>query len=262
MRHINFYLIGVLINILFVSACCSAPSVSVWHSDFSQGLATFGTDVPIWGRENLAVLQESDAKFLRVYIPANTYDPGSMKRLGKPLGGAGFKTKLCNSGTVSASLSYSVRFDPGMDFVLGGKMPGLYGGQGNSGGVRADGTNGFSFRYMWGQEGRGGSIYAYLPSKSEWGLPMFGGQLKFKKGVWQDLRQELTLNTPNLNDGILRVWLDGKLVGETTNLFVRSVGTLSIDGLFFDVFFGGGSPEWASKSDVYVDFKNFSLRCW
>lgn len=240
----------------------SAAALTLWKSNFSQGLATFGTDVSIWGRDNLTVLQENDQYFLRVYIPENTYDPASMRRLFRPLGGAGFKLKTCAANESAASLSYRVRFDPSMDFVLGGKLPGLYGGQGNSGGSRADGTNGFSFRYMWGKEGQGGSIYAYLPGNSDWGLPMFGGKLKFKKGVWQDLRQELILNKSGVSDGILRVWLDGVLVGEATNLMVRTTTKLGVAGLFFDVFFGGGSQEWASKSDVYIDFKDFVLQCW
>lgn len=255
-RLFIFFLLGVF------DAQAENNGAVHWISDFSLGLTTFGQNVPMWGGENLSILREGETNFLRVNIPKSTFDPASMRRLGRPLGGAGFKTQFCGGGKRSGVLTYSLRFDPSMDFVLGGKLPGLYGGQGNSGGVAADGTNGFSFRYMWGMEGRGGSIYAYLPSKSAWGLPMFGGQLKFKKGVWQELRQELVLNTPGLSDGVLRVWLDGKLVGSTENLLVRTVETLGVSGLFFDVFFGGGSQEWASKSDVYIDFKNFSLRCW
>ncbi|MGL5755337.1 MULTISPECIES: polysaccharide lyase [Bacteria] len=30
-----------------------------------------------------------------------------------------------------------------------------------------------------------------------------------------------------------------------------------MEGLFFSTFFGGSDETWASKDDVFVDFKNF-----
>ncbi|HEY5039276.1 MAG TPA: hypothetical protein VIJ93_09420, partial [bacterium] len=49
---------------------------------------------------------------------------------------------------------YYVRFDPGFDFVKGGKLPGLAGGKGNTGGHKANGTDGWSARVMWRSDGK------------------------------------------------------------------------------------------------------------
>lgn len=65
-------------------------------------------------------------------------------------------------------LSYAVRFSSNFNFVLGGKLPGLYGGIGNTGGNIPDGTDGFSTRYMWGRNGVG-EVYAYLPTSQQYG---------------------------------------------------------------------------------------------
>jgi hypothetical protein len=67
-------------------------------------------------------------------------------------------------------LSYYVRFSENFDFVKGGKLPGLFGGVGNSGGEIPDGTDGFSTRFMWRRNGDfkpQGSQYVASPVDSK-----------------------------------------------------------------------------------------------
>lgn len=55
-------------------------------------------------------------------------------------------------------LSYELAFDAGFDWVKGGKLPGLRGGpnpDGCSGGNEPNGTDCFSTRLMWRQNGAG-----------------------------------------------------------------------------------------------------------
>lgn len=215
----------------------------------------------VWGQENLSYLydKKSDVTFMRVFVPRGAIDPGSMKKRGLPRGGAGFKTKVFSAGVSHALLSYSVRFPENFNFVRGGKLPGLYGGLGNSGGNLPNGTDGFSFRLMWGKNGKG-SVYAYLPTSTQWGTGLLRHQFGFIPGRWHRLTQELILNDVGLTNGKLRMWIDGKFIGEDINLKVRSVERLLIDGMFFEVFFGGNDDSWAAKDDTYIDFKDVVLR--
>jgi hypothetical protein len=59
---------------------------------------------------------------------------------------------------------------------------------------------------------------------------------------------------------VIRVWFEGKLVVEARSLRFRDVPTLKIDGIFFDLFFGGSDPSWATPKDTYVEFADFSVR--
>ena len=57
------------------------------------------------------------------------------------------------------TVEYQVMFPVGFDFVKGGKLPGLSGGTSPGGGKKSDGSDGFSARIMWRQEGK---IYQYM----------------------------------------------------------------------------------------------------
>ncbi len=63
------------------------------------------------------------------------------------------------------TFEYQVFFPTGFDFVLGGKLPGLYGGrQSCSGGTTA--LDCFSTRTMW-RDGGQGEVYLYLDKKAQ-----------------------------------------------------------------------------------------------
>ena len=63
-------------------------------------------------------------------------------------------------------MSYDVQFEEGFDFVKGGKLPGLFGGEGNTGGGIPTGMDGFSARMMWRGNGRVVQ-YVYYPDQPE-----------------------------------------------------------------------------------------------
>lgn len=228
--------------------------------NMKSGLASFPNIKNNWGMENISfLLNESDqVSYMRVFIPKGAIDPASMSRRGLPRGGAGFKSVVAVDGAERAILSYRVRFPVSFNFVRGGKLPGLYGGAGNSGGVIPNGTDGFSFRLMWDKNGMG-VVYAYLPSSITYGSGFFRGRFTFVPGTWHQITQELKLNDPDKSNGLLRLWFDGLLVGEQDDLLIRTVGALKINGIFFDLFFGGNDDSWAPPSDTYVDFSSFRM---
>lgn len=214
-----------------------------------------------WGLENVEAIsgeQGSFSDFLRVYYPAGSASPGVSREYDVPLGGAGFRGSLGLPPTDHLYLSYYLRFSDNFDFVRGGKLPGIYGGKGNSGGNIPDGTDGFSTRMMW-REGGKGEVYAYLPTSEEWGTSLSLESWQFEPGKWHHIVQEVQLNDPEQANGKIRSWVDGTLVLDQSNLLFRTTDTLQIDGIFFSTFFGGGDLSWATPDDVHTDFAEFSV---
>lgn len=233
-----------------------------WRSDFARDLQDWPGNGRGWGegnREILAAQSPQGGHVLRVHIRKGSIDPASMVRRGEPRSGTGFRSPVLSPPADAALLSYWVRFPVGFDFVRGGKLPGLYGGRGNSGGVIPDGRDGFSMRLMW-REGGAGEVYAYLPTSVRHGTSLLRGRFAFVPGRWHHLIQEVVLNRPGNEDGIVRIWLDGEPAGEAVGLRMRDVSSLRLEGIFFDVFFGGSDETWAATADTHVDFAHFAVQ--
>ncbi len=214
-----------------------------------------------WGLNNTQVIKDSSGRFdkvLRVRYPAGSASPAVSRKHKLPLGGAQFYADLGISPKNSLRLSYYLRFSENFDFVKGGKLPGLFGGAGNSGGEIPNGSDGFSTRFMWRKNGAG-EVYAYLPSSTEYGTSIGRGNWQFQRGKWHHLEQVIVLNQPNKKNGKIQVWLDGKQVLKQEKVSFRTTDKLKIEGIFFSTFFGGGDYSWATPKNVYVDFANFSI---
>ncbi|MEM7065853.1 MAG: polysaccharide lyase [Cyanobacteria bacterium P01_B01_bin.77] len=239
----------------------AAPS---WKSDLSQPNwieSWESREEQSWGFDNFEWIPVSEGPFahiLRVHYPASSASPSVSRKTDAPLGGAQFYSDLFLSAQTQLRLSYYVRFAEGFDFVRGGKLPGLFGGAGASGGNIPDGTDGFSTRLMWRENGQG-EVYAYLPTSENYGTSIGRGNWQFQPGIWYKLDQEVKLNTPHLANGQIRMWVNDRLVLEQEDVSFRTADSLRIDGIFFSTFFGGGSSSWATPQDTYIDFANFSV---
>jgi hypothetical protein len=243
------------------SASCGTGKGVLWSNAFVDGLGSWGVFSYHWGQENIAFSRRDKlpGNVMRVALRAGSFDPHGSKLAGRAIGGTGFQARVLSVPLDCAFLSYRLRFASNFDFVRGGKLPGLFGGIGNSGGRIPTGTDGFSTRYMWGAQGRG-QVYAYLPTSVNYGTAIGQGAFRFLPGQWHLLEQQVVLNDPGKNNGVIRVWFEGKLVVEARSLRFRDVPTLKIDGIFFDLFFGGSDPSWATPKDTYVEFADFSVR--
>ncbi|WP_227370173.1 polysaccharide lyase [Halomonas sp. M20] len=213
-----------------------------------------------WGLDkNVTLLSPAesglDTSSLRVSYPAGTSSPSDQGE-----GGAGFYASLKElQGVERACLRYKIRFEPGFDFVKGGKLPGLYGGDAPSGGEEVTGYNGFSMRFMWRENGQG-ELYEYIAnSDEEYGLSVGRGDWYFPTGRWVTVEQELILNDPDRENGIARVWIDGQPILEQQNIVYRRTGDLTIDGVMFSTFFGGNGKEWRTPRDQIADFGAFEI---
>lgn len=87
---------------------------------------------------------------MQLLFPKGSVNPGN-----NPQGGSDFyATPIPLDDAINVTMEYSVFMDANMNFVKGGKLPGLYGGhEGCSGGNVADTC--FSTRLMWRPEGAG-----------------------------------------------------------------------------------------------------------
>nr|WP_156889294.1 hypothetical protein [Halomonas sp. 1513] len=217
-----------------------------------------------WGTEhNVEVLAPGesglDQPVLRVHYPAGTSSPGDDGN-GRGQGGAGFYTQDAGLADADrACLRYQVRFAEDFDFVRGGKLPGLYGGDGPSGGEAADGDNGFSMRFMWREQGQG-ELYEYVVNQDEdHGASVGRGLWHFPTDRWVTVEQEVVLNHPDRDDGVARVWIDGEPVLEQHGIVYRTSERVGIEGVMFSSFFGGHGEGWRTPRDQHADFGDFRL---
>nr|WP_299242380.1 hypothetical protein [uncultured Halomonas sp.] len=249
-----------------VQACSSrypllaAPSPETRLKDIESVIERTYQAQKNWGLDkNVTLLSPAesglDTSSLRVSYPAGTSSPSDQGE-----GGAGFYASLKElQGAERACLRYKIRFEPGFDFVKGGKLPGLYGGGAPSGGEEVSGEGGFSMRFMWRENGQG-ELYEYIVNMDqEYGLSVGRGEWYFPTGQWVTVEQELILNDPDRENGIARVWIDGQPILEQQNIVYRRTDDVTIDGVMFSTFFGGNGEEWRTPRDQVADFGAFEI---
>lgn len=235
---------------------------SGWLKSGKQSVRSDYASTRDWGTEdNVLILSPLSSGLtesaLRVLYPRNSSSPSDSERDEIPRGGLGFYTEQQHlQETDRACLHYQLRFEANFDFVKGGKLPGLYGGEAPSGGEEVTGENGYSMRLMWREDGQG-ELYAYLLGRE--GDSIGRGSWYFPSGRWISVEQEVILNTPGENDGLVRIWIDGWPVLEERGLVYRTTAEVGIDGLMFSTFFGGTGEKWRTPRDQHVDFAGFRL---
>jgi len=266
-----------MLRLLMILSCfCVSEAQAqlvLWQCNFtnSDWLAGWDNtnDVPkkgiAFGSTNITRIVDSSAPggaFLRITYPAGSYAPSGSPSA--PIGGTQFYGAVLHSNgnapLDALILQFSVRFPTNFNFVKGGKLPGLYGGTGNTGTVFPNGTDGFTTRFMWRTSGAG-EVYPFLPdSYPNDGDELGKGNWHFSgDNQWHTLRQECVLNDIGASNGVIQVWYDGALVLNANGLFFRSTNSLNIDGVIFQTFFGGGDTSWATPVTTYADFAAFSV---
>ena len=163
------------------------------------------------------------------------------------------------------TLEYVLRFGDDFDWVRGGKLPGLAGGETPSGGHYS--PDGFTARYMWRPEGRlvlylywAGQESSRRPEGAQYAEDLETG-FTLERGREYRLRQRIRLNTPGQPDGSVQIWVDDTLVLDRSNLLFRLTPDRQwqIDRFFFSTFHGGNDPTWAPTRDVTVQFRDFQI---
>ncbi len=202
----------------------------------------------LWGRENMTVLPKEagtrgrcSPRFLPRRHPSARVVPRSAEARA-----SNFAT--ASKGAQAACLAYKVRFPVGFDFVKGGKLPGLFGGDAPRGCVADDKVSGFSSRLMW-RTGGAGELYLYAPGReTACGQSIGRGTWTFTPGAWTSIVERVTANTPGSADGSIELWVDGHLVVDAKGLTLAAGHAATVDGVLFATFFGGSDASWATPA--------------
>ncbi|KAF4610734.1 hypothetical protein D9613_006650 [Agrocybe pediades] len=219
---------------------------------------------------------------MKAHYPQGSYTFGNY-----PQGGFSFyapgPSNVDLTTAKEATFGYSVFFPEGFAFNLGGKLPGLYGGNseeqaiGCSGGSRS--TACFSARLMWRENGAG-EFYTYLPPYTipafsannkvcnvapksdcnpEYGASVGRGAFKFATGAWTTISERVKLNDVGQANGELELFVNGQSVINVGGLILRDSAAGRIRGMQMQTFFGGSKPQFKSPKDQDLFFSDFSV---
>jgi len=266
-------------NISKLAVSDSGPNINQAFDAVSTGCTGFkinGKPCASGNSINAAITEDpaGGGKALQVEYQAGEYASQS---------GAQFYTKYSDLGS-EGTLEYSVYFPDNFDWVKGGKLPGMHGGNMECTGSKQkpNGHNCFSTRLMWGP---GGSVegYLYVPlSKqdksfcshcaNEGGNAGSCGALggddychydrgagHFKKGSWNTVRQYVKLNSPGSNNGVFELWLNGKRIMSDDAVYYRDDSSMSLSGMLFSTFYGGDSKSYAPHKNERAYFKDITV---
>ena len=179
-----------------------------------------------------------------------------------------------------AYLEYDFKFQKDFIWALGGKLPGLGGsarastakGAIPSGCVDIKSENqkkGFSCRLMWrtkrdvaeSQKKPFLVVYTYLPNRKK----KCGEDIRILNDLESNktykVKQYIKLNTVGRSNGVLRMWINDKMVHESTNVVFRNDKNARIESLIMQTYRGGGATDldWAASKDNYIFFDNFKV---
>jgi MYXO-CTERM domain-containing protein len=95
--------------------------------------------------------------------------------------------------------------------------------------------------------------YVYHPEQEdeygsnwEWNLGYDG---HIARGRWYAIEQYVRMNTPGEHDGILRAWVNGRLVMEKTDILFRNSDALHVGEVWYNIFHGGTAE---APHDMYL----------
>lgn len=147
----------------------------------------------------------------------------------------------------AACLSYKAFFYADLDFQGGGVLPGLQG-------VDQTGRtqDRFAANLAWRQDGEPGVSLAITKDGETQILSAESKGVAFPKADWIKIDQEVILNEPGQDDGVLRVWIDGSLVIEQTNLSFRSKADVMLSGAAANVSYGAADAMAWAPSDTRI----------
>ena len=208
---------------------------------------------------------------LKVRLPKGSASPNVPEM---PVGGMSFPwMPRALKGKSEACLSYGMLLPADFDGHLGGFLPGFVGAE-----PTGEQKESFVTRLLWfsGNEGgvsnrvttEGGAQGAtkeaepsYLPQMQLTNrLDAEPQSFEIVRGRWMRIDQEIVLNKPKAKDGVLRVWVDGYLVLERTDMVYRLDPSVTLAGVAADIFYAGDDPSQAALKDASVFLTPFEIR--
>jgi hypothetical protein len=190
-------------------------------------------------------------------------ETGSGHKASQTRGGVTFTwqpTEMQAEAPSVACLSYQVFLPDDFAFASAGALPGLFFGMDFDARGEPLIGSGAVARIGWNREGAIAVNLQYA-GKDGWQNPaVLSSKTKWPLGRWVSVEEEIILNDVGKKNGVIRVWLDGELVGENTKLGLRSAPGLTMAGVLADVHFGTVSNASLAPKDLQIQLSPFVIR--
>lgn len=237
-------------------------------ADFNPRLKNNGYDIDFFGIMDgrVKVVKDESGSALEVFLPAGQYGPGDTgMQIFSDISFAWLEAVYVGVSLVlpvDYEFSRETKIAPGIyageAFGTGGNIPdGRYYGSS----VRADMKSGrlLSYIYHMNQSGR--------EEDGRQGSPKYGDKFPWRDknggpvmlpadGEMHDIMFFLKMNDPGEKNGIHRVWFDGHLVLELTDLELRATKDMAIDTFGLEFFNGGNDPSYSTRNDNFINLTN------
>lgn len=215
-----------------------------------------------WGLlDNLKItaLKEGPAPVaMRVALPKLASKTDNDKQMRSGMGFTWLMPKL--AAATSACLTYSIRLPADFNFGAGGALPGLFGGENNDAIAVAKAPS-FAVRNAWGEEGLSRIRLMTTDNTKGIAIDVDPDGLRLERNRWLRIEQEVVLNQPGKDDGVLRVWVDGKLRLENTSMIFREDERTLFRGVLADVHYGeNGQAVQAVPKSTSIEITPFEVR--
>jgi len=250
------------VNVIFSQDFSESPLTPAYNgSDVQRDFGNWKWSNGIGWKDiyNVSIIDEDDNRLMKVKTWANKISPDYGVQFAKILSGDELRDEMW--------YSYNIIFKPFFKPMLGGKLPGLTGGDYAGGGVHP--TNGFSARMMFKQEcsldyylywpempGQWGSHFGRFPDPKD-----LSKQFSFyhETEVWHNITSRVVLNTPGEHNGFLEASIDGICVKRVDGLLLRLDDTVKNDTINVTHFFGGSGQEWEPPEDQWIKIDDVTL---
>ncbi len=201
-----------------------------------------------------------------IVVSTDPAQPGKVMRFIFPKGGVGpgegGGTWLCPLGKAYDELyfSYRVKFKPGFEPVLSGKLPGVIGSPefpccGSPGYY-----DGFRAKLTWNYWPDIVNYIYHHDLTQEYGDPYPIGY-GLPTGKWFTLTNRIVMNSVGENggnkDGIIETFVDGVLMFQKSDIVFRNVSDIGSDILEIVSFFGGEGDAFAAARDEWIELDDF-----
>lgn len=136
----------------------------------------------------------------------------------------------------AACLGYSVWVPTDFQAGTGGILPGIYGDKvDETAGENAKASLPFSTRIRWRSDSTLDLVMATQEAERVGSVKLESSVARLTPEKWVHIEQEVILNKPGANDGVVRIWVDGVLVLNRNNMTFRADPTQRFNGIVSDI---------------------------
>jgi hypothetical protein len=217
-----------------------------------------GRDWGVLENSKVVALKEGPAQVaMQVALPRRPAASGTGVKQHSGMGFTWLMPSL--AAATSACLSYDVWLPEDFEFGQGGALPGLFGGTTTE--VPGKGATGFAARNGWGENGT--AVVRAVTATEPRGMvvKIDPDSLHLDRGRWLHIEQEVILNDVGEDNGVLRLWVDGKIYLNEQGITYRADESGRFRGVIADVHYGDSGTDFSAvpKSST-LQFTPFVLR--